>query len=108
MVTALPIQNLPTWVGKVLTLNPPAVFISLVRVALMSTYRQDAPGQAPFNARLCQTFKDHPGANIPLQAACHPIVTNPQLWIAALVWGVGFFVVGLIFFWRAEHVYGRG
>jgi len=108
VVTTLPIQHLPTWVGKVLTLNPPAVFISLVRVSLMSTYRQDAPGHAPFNAAACALFKSDPGKHIPLQANCYPIVTDPQLWIAALVWGVGFFVVGLIFFWQAEHVYGRG
>jgi hypothetical protein len=23
-------------------------------------------------------------------------------------WGVGFFVVGLVFFWQAENKYGRG
>jgi teichoic acid transport system permease protein len=108
VVTTLPIQHLSIWVGRILTLNPPAVFISLVRVSLMSTYRQDAPGQAPFSASACNAFRSHPGNHIPFQANCHPIVTNPQLWIAAVVWGVGFFAVGLIFFWRAEHVYGRG
>jgi teichoic acid transport system permease protein len=120
VVTTLPIQHLPTWVGKVLTLNPPAVFISLVRVALMQTYRVDSPGNAPFNATACNLFKADPGgkhisrathallSNVPLQANCHAIVTNNELWIAAVCWGVAFFVVGLIFFWRAEHVYGRG
>jgi teichoic acid transport system permease protein len=47
-------------------------------------------------------------SNIPLQAYCHAIVTNNDLWIAAIGWGVVFFAVGLVFFWRAEHLYGRG
>jgi teichoic acid transport system permease protein len=120
MVTTLPLQHLPTWVGDVLTLNPPAVFISLVRVSFMSSYRADSPGNAPFDAHACALFKSDPGGshlsrvthtlvkNYNLQASCHAIVTNNDLWIAAACWGVGFFVVGLIFFWRAEHVYGRG
>jgi teichoic acid transport system permease protein len=36
------------------------------------------------------------------------VVTNPQLWISAIGWGVVIFVVGLVFFWQAEHKYGRG
>jgi hypothetical protein len=47
-------------------------------------------------------------ANNSWQAYCHAIVTNNDLWIAAVAWGVVFFVVGLIFFWRAENKYGRG
>jgi hypothetical protein len=47
-------------------------------------------------------------SNIPLQAYCHAIVTNNDLWIAAIGWGVVFFAVGIVFFWRAEHLYGRG
>ena len=120
MVTTLPLQNLPSWVGKVLTLNPPAVSISLVRVALMKSYRTNSPGNAPYNAGVCALFKAHPGGthisrvthlpvpNYSLQASCHAIVTNTDLWIAAVGWGVGFFVIGLVFFWQAEHVYGRG
>jgi teichoic acid transport system permease protein len=120
MVTTLPIQKLPEWVSWVLTLNPPAVFISLVRVAVMQSYRHNSPGNQPYNYTACTLFKGDDGgrhisrathtwvSNIPLQANCHAIVTNSDLWLAAIGWGVGFFVVGLIFFWRAEHVYGRG
>jgi teichoic acid transport system permease protein len=120
MVTTLPLKNLPAWVGDVLTLNPPAVFIALVRVAFMSSYRTESPGNAPFDAHACNIFKSDPGGhhlskvthtlvpNANLQASCHAIVTNSDLWIAAVCWGVGFFVVGLVFFWRAEHIYGRG
>ena len=45
-------------------------------------------------------------------ACCRPtataVVTNNDLWIAAVGWGVGFFVLGVIFFWQAENKYGRG
>jgi hypothetical protein len=47
-------------------------------------------------------------SNVPLQAYCHAIVTNNDLWIAAAAWGVVAFAVGIVFFWRAEHLYGRG
>jgi teichoic acid transport system permease protein len=107
MVTTLPITNLPGWVGKVLTLNPQAVFISLVRESLMTSYRQNSPGAAPFDLARCQLFRAHESDYI-LQASCHPIATNPQLWIAALVWGVGVFLIGLVYFWQAESLYGRG
>jgi teichoic acid transport system permease protein len=120
MVTTLPIQKLPVWVSWVLTLNPPAVFISLVRVALLKSYRTNSPGNAPYDALACARFKADTGGkhisrathtlvpNYPLQATCHAIVTNPDLWIAAVCWGVGVFAVGLVFFWQAEHLYGRG
>jgi len=116
LVITLPIHGLPGWVAKVLTLNPFAVFIQLVRVAFMSTYRKDSAGNAPHNAAECNTFIHHAGTVIPgthtpnyaWQASCHAIVTNNGLWLAAIGWGVGFLVVGIIFFWQAESKYGRG
>jgi teichoic acid transport system permease protein len=132
----------PHWVGQVLSLNPFAVYISLVRVGFMSSYRTDSAGNQPFNNGLCQQFLTSPGAhihpgttvpttlidpgsklssivipnsgplskisNVPLQAYCHAIVTNNDLWIAAVAWAVAFFAIGIVFFWRAEHLYGRG
>jgi hypothetical protein len=82
----------------------------------MSTYRAESAGNQPYNAYRCNAFLSNPGGKIPgtstpnnvWQAYCHPIVTNTDLWIAAVSWGVVFFVVGLIFFWRAENKYGRG
>ena len=107
---------LTTWEKQVLSLNPPAVFIQLFRVALMTTYRQNSAGNAPYNPAQCKTFLKHPGALIPgtttpnysWQASCHAIVTNNDLWIAAIAWGVAFFVIGIVFFWQAENKYGRG
>ena len=97
-------------------LNPFAVYISLFRVAFMSSYRQDMPGNAPFNADQCAYFMAHQGQSIPgtttpdfsWLASCQAVVTNNDLWIAAIGWGVVFFVVGIVFFWQAENKYGRG
>jgi hypothetical protein len=46
--------------------------------------------------------------NAVLQAFCHPVITNNDLWLAAVGWGLGFVVLGVIFFWQAESKYGRG
>jgi teichoic acid transport system permease protein len=108
--------NFPTWVQKTLSLNPIAVYISLYRVAFMRSYRMDSAGNAPYNAKQCTFFIQHQGAYIPgtktpnyaWQASCHAIVTNNDLWISALAWAVGFFLIGIVFFWRAENKYGRG
>ena len=110
LVITLSVRLHHTWEKLVLTLNPPAVFISLVRVAFMRSYRVNSAGNQPYNEPNCRTFLTDPGGpgHAPLQAYCHAIVTNNDLWIAAIAWGVGFFVVGIVFFWRAEHLYGRG
>ena len=105
MVTTLP-AAVPEWGVKLLSLNPPAVYISLVRVALMQSYRQNSPGNKPYDPIACALF--HARKNPPLQAYCHAVVTNNDLWIAAVGWGIGFFVLGIIFFWQAESQYGRG
>jgi hypothetical protein len=144
---------LTPWEKQVLSLNPFATYISLVRVAFMTSYRTNSAGNQPFNNGLCQQFLGKaPGSvtggpilpgtkvpitvvpsnllhlipnglssivipktgplsdihNIPLQAYCHAIVTNNDLWISAVAWGVAFFLIGIVFFWRAEHLYGRG
>ena len=115
LIITLP-AALTLWEKQVLSLNPFAVYISLVRVAFMSTYRANSAGNAPYNAAKCNTFLHNQGALIPgtntpnyaWQASCHAIVTNNDLWIAAGAWSVAFFAIGIVFFWRAEHLYGRG
>jgi len=109
MVTTLaPVYDHPV-VERILMLNPMAVYISLARVALMQTYRLDAPGNLPYNAAACTKFRGDEAGVLPvLQAHCAAVVTNPQLWIAAIGWAVVALIVGGVFFWRAEHVYGRG
>jgi teichoic acid transport system permease protein len=117
LIILLPAELSP-WVKQVLSLNPFAVFIQLVRVAFMSSYRAESAGNKPYNADACNTFMTDPGGhhlvdgkpvpNAGLQAYCHAIVTNNDLWIAGVAWGIGIFVVGLLFFWQAENKYGRG
>jgi len=134
LIITLP-ARLDGWEKQVLSLNPMAVYISLVRVAFMKSYRLDSAGNQPYNAALCNQFTISPGAghdilpgtpvpttlidpgskvsnlviaqgqkisNVPLQAYCHAIVTNNELWIAAAGWGIVFFLVGIVFFWQAE------
>jgi teichoic acid transport system permease protein len=114
IITLAPARKFP--IAQILSLNPPAVYIQLVRVAFMSTYRANSAGNQPYNAARCSTYLNHPGAliagthtpNYAYQAYCHAIVTNNDLWIAAVGWGVVFFAVGIVFFWQAESKYGRG
>jgi teichoic acid transport system permease protein len=119
MITALPAAlKAPVWVQQALSLNPPAVSISLVRVAMMRSYRENAPGNAPYNRAICAAFHADPGgthlvhgervSNAVWQASCHAIVTNNDLWIAAVAWGAGVFLLGIVYFWQAESLYGRG
>ena len=115
LIETLP-ASLSTWEKQILSLNPIAVYIQLVRVAIMKSYRTDSPGNAPYNKGLCEIFLKNPGAsnapgggsNIPLGAHCAAYVTNPQLWIAGIGWAVVFLIVGTVFFWQAESKYGRG
>ena len=110
LVITLSVRLPHTWEKLVLSLNPPAVFISLVRVAFMHSYRVTSAGNKPYNFANCQAFLHDPGGpgHAPLQAYCHAIVTNNDLWLAAASWGVVIFVLGLVFFWQAENLYGRG
>ena len=55
LIITLP-AALSNWEKQVLSLNPFAVFISLIRVAFMSSYRADSAGNQPFNNGLCQQF----------------------------------------------------
>ena len=104
-IASLP-ATLPVWAKNVLSLNPAAVYISLTRNAIMSSYRNDAPGAQPFNAAKCAVFT---AKKIPdLQAYCHPDVVTSELWLAGIGWAVVTLVVGVVFFWQAETRYGRG
>ena len=104
-IASLP-ATLPEWAKNVLSLNPAAVYISLTRNAIMSSYRNDAPGAQPFNAAKCAVFT---AKKIPeLQAYCHPDVVISELWLSGIGWAVVTLVVGVVFFWQAEARYGRG
>src|ERR1700678_3299722 len=104
-IASLP-ASLPEWAKGVLSLNPAAVYISLIRYAIMSTYRDDAPGAQPYNAAKCAIFNatKTPG----LQAYCHSSIQVGDLWVAGLGWAIVTLLVGVVYFWQAETRYGRG
>jgi teichoic acid transport system permease protein len=99
------------WATTVLQLNPAAIYITLVRNALLKSQRSSAFGARPYNAAKCQawsfnaTYSDtHPRAS----AYCHPTFISSHLWQLGAGWAVVALLFGFWFFWRKEVFYGRG
>ena len=105
-IASLP-ATLPLWSKDILQLNPAAVYISLMRLAVMKSQRTNAAGSQPYNANICAYFKTHLN-DYHAQAFCHPEVTMTELWVAGVGWAVIAAGIGIIYFWRAESRYGRG
>ena len=105
-IATLP-ATLPLWAKDLLQLNPAAVYITLMRYAVMESQRTNAPGAEPYNALRCATFYKHLTL-YHLQAYCHPLATVSELWLAAAGWAVVALAIGIIYFWRAEARFGRG
>jgi teichoic acid transport system permease protein len=99
------LRHHPT-ISYLLQINPAAVYISLVRNAILKTQRVAAPGAKPYNARICDLYYHTKQIND--SAYCHATITTPQLWIFAAAWAAVALVVGFLFFWEAETRYGRG
>jgi teichoic acid transport system permease protein len=102
------------WIVVALQLNPAALYITLIRNALLQTQRQSTPGSQPYNARLCHVWATlgHQAA-APKQyqldsAYCHYYANPSHFWYYAIAWAAVAIVVGFFFFWRAEAKYGRG
>jgi teichoic acid transport system permease protein len=97
------------WLVKLLYVNPAAIYITLMRLALLQKQRLSAPGSEPYNAAKCHDWLTGTGtAHLYDSAHCAPII-NPDLnWPMAIGWAVFVIVVGFFFFWRAETRYGRG
>jgi teichoic acid transport system permease protein len=100
------------WVKWVLSVNPAAVYIQLVRDAILTSQRLSAPGAMPYNAHLCALFTEHASSkSSPYNydsAYCAPIIHSTHLWFYGIAWAVVAVVVGFWVFWRAEERYGRG
>jgi teichoic acid transport system permease protein len=102
------------WIVVALQLNPAALYITLVRNALLQTQRQSTPGSQPYNARLCHdwaTLGHQVSAPKQYQldsAYCHYYANPSHFWYYAIGWAAFAIVVGFFFFWRAEAKYGRG
>ena len=93
-----------------LQINPAAVYITLVRYALLEKYRESLPGAKPYNARNCGLYRLFSGKYPSYSAYCHPttLPSIPSLWLYGAGWALVVAVVGFLFFWRAEARYGRG
>lgn len=100
------LRGLPA-VSYLLQVNPAAVYISLVRNAILQSQRLAAPGSKPYDARICDLYY-HSGKLVYASAYCHATVTTSQLWLYGAGWAVVALVVGFLFFWEAETRYGRG
>jgi teichoic acid transport system permease protein len=102
----------------VLELNPAAIYIWLMRNALLATQRASEPGFKPVNLRLCTTWNKVADGQITnptthqleLSAYCpRNVLVNPHhFWYFGAAWAVIALVAGFWFFWRAETRYGRG
>ena len=88
-------------------INPAAVYINLMRNAILKTQRDAWPGSQPYNTAKCALY-DVKGMNLENSAYCHGTVTMNQLWLYGAGWAVFALVVGFVFFWQAETRYGRG
>jgi teichoic acid transport system permease protein len=88
-------------------INPAAVYISLVRNAILQSQRLGWPGSQPYNAGKCALYSLG-GNHLENSAYCHGAVSMSQLWLLGAGWAIVALVVGFVFFWQAETKYGRG
>ena len=97
-------------IAYLLQINPAAVYITLVRYALLTQYRDALPGAKPYNQHNCALYRVFPGQHPTFSAYCHPstLPSIPSLWVWGAGWAVVAAIVGFVFFWRAEARYGRG
>jgi len=93
-----------------LEINPAAVFITLVRNAILQSQRLAAPGSKPFDQQKCNLYSSHLSDShfLYYSAYCHAQITSGQFWLYGAGWAVLALVVGFLFFWQAETRYGRG
>jgi teichoic acid transport system permease protein len=95
-------------ISYLLQINPAAVYITLVRLALLKSQRQSIPGAAPYNHHLCNLYYKDPAKHLYDSAHCAALVSNTGLWLYGFGWAILALIVGFFFFWRAEARYGRG
>ena len=91
-----------------LQVNPAALYITLMRYALLTTARESMPGAAPYNKALCAEWPGTTNAQHLLSAHCAPVISVADTWLYAAGWAAFALVVGFVYFWRAETRYGRG
>jgi teichoic acid transport system permease protein len=113
IVTISSLRNRPTLSYILQAANPAAVYISLVRNAILRSARIAWPGSQPYNKGLCTLYwktadAGKTGPHLYDSAYCHGIVSTSGLWLWGAGWAIVALVVGYLFFWQAETKYGRG
>ena len=112
MFSIATLTHVPSEAKAVLQLNPAALYITMMRNALLSTQRASFPGSSFGNARMCaewHAYKPSEPKSIMYFSAHCPAIANPaHFWYYAIGWAVVAMVAGFFFFWRAEARYGRG
>ena len=91
-----------------LQINPAAVYIGLVRNAILQSQRIGWPGSKPYSAANCALYHTGKKAYLEYSAYCHGTVPMNGLWLWGIGWAIVALVVGFVFFWQAETRYGRG
>jgi teichoic acid transport system permease protein len=97
-----------------LQINPAALYITLVRLAMIKSQRESQPGYRPYNAAKCDIWQHLPSGTsshsklLYYSAYCKPVVNPAHYWPYAIGWAVLALIAGFFFFWRAETRYGRG
>jgi teichoic acid transport system permease protein len=94
----------------ILQVNPAAVYITLIRNAILASQRTSQPGAAPFNARMCGLYAQFPDKHqyVTFSKFCHPVLSEAGLWWLGAGWAILALVIGFFLFWQAETRYGRG
>ena len=95
-------------ISYILQINPAAIFIDLVRNAILASQRAAWPGSKPYNKAACALYDLKGKYNLENSAYCHGTVTVSELWLFGAGWAVAALVIGFVFFWQAETKYGRG
>ena len=111
-IPALSTLYLHAKISFLLQINPAAVYISLVRNALLTSLRNTVATYQPYNRRLCEAqlrfVHTHASNNPALTDHCHLVVGGGSLWMFGVGWALVAIVIGYFVFWQAEVTYGRG
>jgi teichoic acid transport system permease protein len=91
-----------------LQINPAAVYIGLVRNAILQSQRIGWPGSKPYSAANCALYHTGKKAYLEYSAYCHGTVPISGLWLWGVGWAIVALVAGFVFFWQGETRYGRG
>ena len=105
-IATLP-ATLPLWAKEILQLNPAAVYISLMRLAIMTVpadehARCEALQRRKMRVLLRASHELRGSGLLPPRSDADPALGRGAGWAVLAV------AIGVVYFWRAEARYGRG